>query len=172
MGVNAPRTASAASSTSSYTPYSFASTPTRPPRAPAGSPVAGIISGPTARELNLLGFHRDSPPPASFVDSVDAALAAYSASTVKSLYISLLDNCPCIPSPPHRAMVAPALCLQHMDFSSDLYLPSEWSLLPLPGVDGDEGSLSSPCVSERHEFGSPSEYNGSFSSVWPACSRR
>ncbi|KAL6657892.1 hypothetical protein ACP70R_005672 [Stipagrostis hirtigluma subsp. patula] len=90
-----------------------------------------------ARLPDFVLFGGDGSPPATFLDSVDAALAAYSAPTVKRLCISLPDDCPCVPA--HR--VAPWLRFgsQRVVGAFVLCLPMQWL-----GVDGVDADLELP----------------------------
>ncbi|KAL6657889.1 hypothetical protein ACP70R_005669 [Stipagrostis hirtigluma subsp. patula] len=95
-----------------------------------------------ARLPELVLFGRDGPPPATFLDSVDAALAAYSAPTLKQLDIFVPSACPRVPA----RRVAPWLRFASQRVSGALtvfVLP--WTVsLRRPGADGEVEELELP----------------------------
>ncbi|CAL5086318.1 unnamed protein product [Urochloa decumbens] len=78
----------------------------------------------------------DAPPPASFLDSVDAALASFSAPIVKELHINPPNSCPGVPA----LRVAPWLRFASQRLVGTLFLiaPLLISSILKPDVGGEE----------------------------------
>ncbi|CAL5083354.1 unnamed protein product [Urochloa decumbens] len=89
-----------------------------------------------ARLPRLILEGPDAPPPASFLDSVDAALASFSAPVVKELHINTPNSCPGVPA----LRVAPWLRFASQRLVGTLFLiaPLLISSILKPDVGGEE----------------------------------
>ncbi|KAL6657896.1 hypothetical protein ACP70R_005676 [Stipagrostis hirtigluma subsp. patula] len=81
-------------------------------------------------ELALFGFGSDSPPPDSFIDAIDAVLAAYSAPAVNRLDIGLPNDCSHVLV--RRVEAWLRFASQHVVGAFHLFVPSQW-----PGVEAE-----------------------------------
>nr|XP_034581027.1 F-box/FBD/LRR-repeat protein At2g04230-like [Setaria viridis] len=110
------------------------------------------------------GSDSAAPPAASFLDSVDGALRAYSAPTIDVLDISLPSGCPAFPA----RRVGSWLRFASRRMARTLSLDVPWSS-STPGNPRKAEVLVLPPLMERNISGSPSGTDGSGSGR-PACS--